>query len=370
MAHAAAWLTLAALAVALALAAFERAPALALTHLVLSVGILPLILAAMLYFVPVLTRTRAPAGIVRSMPAVALAAGSAPVLAFLSIRPTALLIDAGALLALGAALSVGAWMLRRARRSLGAPHPGLSWYLAALGCLGVALGALLAMHLWPQHYLALRRVHLHLNTLGFVALTAVGTLQVLMPTVLGRSDPDAARRLRTDLPWALGGTVLIAAGAAWLPLLGYVGAALWLGVLARLAHAWWSLFRRQIFVCHGAAPSLAAALLGLALLLLAGVAHGERWLLATHAVAALFAAFLLPLVTGALSHLLPLWRRPAAPGAWHEEQRRRLQRGGALRAALFLGGGVLLLFGVRAGYAVAGAALVLFLWAARAIRTP
>lgn len=356
--------TLGAFAIALLGGAFFLAPALALTHLVLSVGILPLILAVMIYFVPVLTRSRAPAGLVRLAPALALAAGAVPVLAFVSVRPTAALLEAGAAAAIAAAVATAGWMARRAVRAIGAPHPCLYWYLAALACLVVALGAVLAMRLWPEQYLALRRLHLHLNTLGFIALTAVGTLQVLMPTVANRLDPAAAQRLRTDAGWAAGGALLVALGSAWLAPLGYAGALMWLGVLLRLGRAWWARYRGEMFARHGAAPSLAAALLGLVVLLVAGIAHGERWLLSTHAVPALLAAFLLPLVTGALSHLLPLWRRPAAAGAWHDAQRRQLQRWGAVRAVLFVAGGLLLLLGVRAGYALAGAALALFLLSA------
>jgi hypothetical protein len=49
--------------------------------------------------------------------------------------------------------------------------------------------AIFAGLLWPAGYGALRLVHLHLNTLGFIGLTAIGTLHVLMPTVLGKPDP-------------------------------------------------------------------------------------------------------------------------------------------------------------------------------------
>lgn len=357
-------IALSAFAVALLGGAFTLAPTLALTHLVLSVGILPLILAAMIHFVPVLTRSRAAGAVVRAAPLLALAAGVAPVLAFVSVRPAAMLIDAGALAAIIAAAMVAGWTAARAVRAVGSPHPGLYWYVAALACLIVALCAALAMRVWPEQYLALRRLHLHLNTLGFIALTAVGTLQVLMPTVVNRPDPATARRLRTDIVWAFGGALLISVGSAWLPVLGLVGAALWVVALVRLAGAWWLNFRNEIFALNGAAASLGAALLGLLLLLLGGALHGERVLLSTHAVPAFFAAFLLPLVTGALSHLLPLWRRPAATVAWHNEQRRRLQHWSGLRAVLFLVGGVLLLLGVRAGYALAGAALALFAFGA------
>lgn len=43
------------------------------------------------------------------------------------------------------------------------------------------------------------------NALGFIELTAVATLQVLMPTAAGRSDPQSGTRLYYDLKWAAGG---------------------------------------------------------------------------------------------------------------------------------------------------------------------
>ena len=66
--------------------------------------------------------------------------------------------------------------------------------------------------------LSLRLLHLHLNTLGFIGLTAIGTLQVLMPTILAGPDGEASARLRDDLLPAVGGVFLVALGAAvWSP---------------------------------------------------------------------------------------------------------------------------------------------------------
>lgn len=275
---------------------------------------------------------------------------------------------AAALLGLGAAAALAGWMWRRRVQALGGTHPGLDWYLAALGCLLLALAAAVALPFFPGQHLPLRRLHLHLNLLGFVALTAVGTLQVLLPTVAGAPDPRAHARLRRDLWLAVPGALLVALGAAWFPVLAWAGLVLWLLVLARLAAAWLAQFRRALFARHRATAALGAALAGLALLLLAGAGHAAGWWLATRAVPAFLAAFLLPLVTGALSHLLPLWWWPAAH-ARQARTRERIARYSGLRAALFLIAGMVVLVEARAGIALALAGLVWFgAVLARAIR--
>jgi hypothetical protein len=80
--------------------------------------------------------------------------------------------------------------------------------VAALSCLLLALaGRSWLGLLWPAGLCGLARlVHLHLNTLGFIGLTAIGTLHVLMPTVLGQPDPLVAQRLQPPVAVdALGG---------------------------------------------------------------------------------------------------------------------------------------------------------------------
>src|SRR5512139_678864 len=193
-------------------------------HLVLAVGAMPLIFGAMTHFIPVLTRTRgAPAGLL-ALPILALA-GGALVVAALGLPGMAWGRHAGAVMAATAAATLLVWSRRRRTLMLGRPHPGLAWYEAALACLACALLAILAGAVWQQQWAALRRLHLHLNTLGFIGLTAVGTLAVLLPTATSRPDPEVGPRLRRDLPWAVAGTLLVAIGAAWFaPLAGFGGA--------------------------------------------------------------------------------------------------------------------------------------------------
>jgi len=337
------------------------APAPARVHLTFAIGIAPLILAALGYFVPVLTRSAPAPSQVVAAPFAAVAAGIVAVAYFAAPEAWPLAYLAAAVIALAAVGVVLAWMVGRARASIGAPHPCLRWYVAATACLGAALLAVLAMPYAPEHYVALKRLHLHLNLLGFVGLTAVGTLQVLVPTAAGAADPRAAARLDADLKWALAGTVLVAAGAAWLPIVAALGLFFWLSLAIRIARDWFTLYPARLLAWHGAAPSLAGALAGFTIMLVLGALHGGGSLDARDAVLAFILAFLLPLVTGALSHLLPIWLRPGPQTAWHDEVRTALGRYAGARACLFVAGGTLIGFGVAGGAALAAIGLALFL---------
>lgn len=329
-------------------------------HLAFAVGILPLILAAMSHFVPVLTRSReAGAGVGIML----LAAWSAGLLAFAQFSAVLfpLAASAAAGMALLAVTGFFLWAWQRGKAALGSPHPCLNWYLAALVCLMLALAAIPAMDVWPAQRLLLKRFHLHLNTLGFIGLTAFGTLQVLLPTVAGKQDMKAAQRLRNDLPYAFAGALLIAVGAAWAPWLAMAGMVLWLVLAVRLALAWHSLFRAGILRVHGAAPLLAAALAGLVCALAAGGLHGAGWRDPVVGAHLYVFSFLFPLVSGAVGHLLPLWLRPGRQTEWHATARARLAFGGGIRALLFLASGLLLAAGYRWGIFLALASLAAFL---------
>jgi len=350
--------TFAAFCLAIVLLAVQPAAPFAALHVALAAGVMPLILGAITYFVPVLTRTRAPAPTVWMLALCALVAGWTAVAAF--AMPAAPALTAAAALAVFAVAGLLAWIVRRGVHSIGRLHPGLYWYIAALVCLVLALAAVIAMEQFPEQRLALRRLHLHLNTLGFVALTAVGTLQVLLPTTLMVQDGDAAKRLHQDLKWAVGGAVLTSIGAAWLPALAWAGLVLWAIPLMRLLLAWAGRFGSAIIAMHGAAVSLAAALAGFMLLLLTGALHGTGVLQGSHAVPAYFLGFLLPLVTGAVTHLLPLWIRPGAHTRWHDHVRHGLGRYAGVRVVLFLAAGSLAALGETEGLVIGAAGLALF----------
>lgn len=352
-------LAIASFAGAALLSALQILPPAAPIHLALAVGVMPLIVAAMSQFVPVLSRSVTPSIGVRMLPLLMLLAG---VLVFFAFAASNQTYYFAAHLALLVAAVFAGWILRRAHKAVGKPHPCLYWYFSAIICLVLALAAIAAMALWPEQYLALKRLHLHLNIVGFLGLTAIATLQVLMPTVASRPDVQASTRLHQHLKWALGGTLLIALGAAWFKPLLYLGFLLWLLPLSRLGNAWYALYRREIFQINGAASSLATAYAGLCIALLLGALHAYHIHSPAEATLVFILIFLWPLVTGAVSHLLPIWLRPGVQTAWHEQMRQQLGTGGAYRALLFLSGGMLVAMGWHGGMLFSLAALVIFLW--------
>lgn len=341
----------------------------ALAHLAFAVGVMPMILAALAYFVPVLTRGSGGSAWVRALPLPGWLGGLAIVAGFSGI----LGLDFASHLAVGlagfAACAMLIWIAQRARRTLGAPHPCLDWYLAAAMFLVLALLAVLAMAFWPQHRAALRQLHLHFNLLGFVGVTAVGTLQVLQPTAAGRADHRAGARLSTDLKFSCAGVLLLSVSAALIVSAGsppglrvaaVLGAALFLLAPLRMANYWVATYSDRLGDWHGAPVSLGLACLGLTGLTFAGVGHTLGFLSGRDAVVAFVPAFLLPLVSGALTQLLPVWLRPGMQGDWHLHLRNQLGRWAGLRALLMVSGGLVVAFGWHDGIwlSLAGVALL------------
>ena len=322
-------------------------------HLVLALGVMTLITAAMQHFVPVLCRGRGPGRWTARLPWLMAASGLAALAVFVGWLGYAWISVAAALALCGAGAML-AWMLSRARLSLGRPHPGLHWYVAAMACLAAGLLAASLIPLFPAWRAPLRAFHLHINLYGFIGLTAVGTLQVLLPTAINQADPGAAGRLRLDLKWALAGSLILALGQALMPPLAWLGGGLWAWVLGRMLLAWWRPWRRHLLAPHGAAPVLLAATLGYAFALLGT-------LLDIGTPLALFLpGFLMPLVTGAASQLAPVWVEPLRGAVWHEAARRRLTRWNGVRALLFLAAAVLPLLGFQCSGMPALTALVWF----------
>ncbi len=335
-------------------------------HVALALGVFPLITAAMIYFTPVLTRSQPAPRRLGAVPILAMLAGA---LAVLGLGRWPALRYPAAILGMTAAAMLSLWMHRQRRRAVDSAHPGVYWYEAALLCLMLGLAAILAAELFPAHRVQLRRLHLHFNLLGFVGITAIGTLQVLIPTVSVYSDPAAWRRLRTDLKYVALGTILTASGAAWWPVMVWPGVLLWLVALARFLAA---LLRRpgRTLTWHDPALPLIGAVAGYTLALLSGALHALGLAAPRGSLGLFFVAFLLPLVTGAVSYLLPLWHRPGAQSAGQVTMRRRLVRGSALRALAFLASGLLLFAGAHWAVYAAAAVLALYLlqlaWALRA----
>lgn len=317
---------------------------LAVAHLAFAVGILPLIFAAMMHFVPVLTRSRDPHPVLARLPLVAQLAGAVIVLAMQGWLPYGA-VHAGAAFDFFLAATLVVWIARRARGALGRPHPGWRWYASSLGCLMLALLAIVLAAAWPENWRTFRLIHLHLNPLGFVGLAALGTLPVLLPTALGKPDPDAAAWLQKRLPGAVAGAIMIALGAAFAKMLALAGSAILLLSLSTLLVQWQRRFGLAGVIGQGAAASLLAASLGGVLTLVVGPLHGGGMLPTSGALSGWIAGFLLPLVTGALSQLLPVWRWPGPDSPQRRALRAGLCRLGLWRGSLFLLAALALFFG-------------------------
>ncbi len=333
-------------------------PPLVWVHGVLAVGIFPLILAAMIYFTPVLTRGLPAERKVLLWPLLALVAG---LLALWGFAHTRRALPLAALLGGIACLGLLGWMRWRAKKTLGTPHPCLLWYQWALVCLLLGLSSILIAFLWPPLWSPLKRLHLHLNTLGFVGLTALGTLQVLVPTTGKYQDPKARLRLARDWPFAALGTFLVALGAAWFAPLAWMGGALWLIPVGRFLAPLATVYRLQVWGWHKASAALAGASLGWLGVMLLGFLHAFQQVAPPSSVAFFFLAFLFPLVTGAASYLLPVWIWPGQQRERYLIAYQRLTWGSGLRTLAFLLAGLLALAGLPGEY-LALAALLAFVF--------
>lgn len=329
-------------------------------HLIFAIGIIPLILGAMVHFLPVLARSRNPGQSIQLLPVMALLGGLLATSYFAFPQTVSYGHMLGAAIIIVAVVSLGVWAYRLRVKTIGKPHPCLDWYLAAMLCLLIALGAIVMGYFIPAQRAALRLLHLHLNTLGFIGITALGTLQVLLPTAAQHPDSQVASRMHRHLKWIVAGTVVTACGAAWHHNLAWLGVILLIVPLFGIFKSWLHLYSKVIFKIHGAAPALAAALCGYALVLLMGIAHAY-YQPHFNPIAAFIVAFLMPLVTGAISYLLPLWIRPGQQTPWHHAARKHLGLGGGLRALGFLIGGMMVGLGHEIGWYLAALTMGTFL---------
>jgi hypothetical protein len=223
---------------------------------------------------------------------------------------------AGGALVFAAVLAHLCALVIRLRRALPARYAvTVHYYLAAAVALlaGIPAGSWMLI-VDDQYRPRLLLFHAHVNLLGFVTLTVLGTLLTLWPTVLRtRMIDGAVVAARRALPVGLAGLALLAVGTlAWVPVLAAVGlvcvaAAVVLVGLPALATA------RQRPPASFAAWSIAA---GLGWLLVALVYDAVTIVTASSAAAAAsrFDAILIPLgggfiaqvLLGALAYLLPM----------------------------------------------------------------
>jgi hypothetical protein len=181
---------------------------------------------------------------------------------------------------------------------------------------------------------------------------------------MGSPDPDAAGWLRRRLWLVVGGALIIATGSAIRWWFAVPGAAILVLTSLSLVGQWSRRYGFRRLLADGVAASLLLAPLGLLLTIMAGVMHGAGLTPARPTLLAWFAAFLLPLVSGALSQLLPVWRWPGPVTPARLAMRQKLAAGGAWRAALWFAAAIVLLAGYEQAAAVLlGAGLLLFVLA-------
>ncbi len=282
-------------------------------------GVAQIILGAMLSFIPPLLMTGRDRPESHPVLYLAVNGGTIGMLAGFALgRPW--LVGGAGLLVLVAFLSLAGDAIRQARASLVSPPLNLWFYGVALLALfvGLGMGLAMALRLLPLSFIGQGRLaHIHLNLLGFVTLTIVGTMHNLFPTVLNAPlhSPRLARLtfvvlpagillliagfLLSRLPVAIaGGTVFVAGVCVY----GYNIVRTWMGA-GRPQNASSDHFLMATFFL------LAATIAGLL------VAVNSLWAPplmpfgTLHLVAYTHMAligFILQTIVGALSHLLPI----------------------------------------------------------------
>jgi hypothetical protein len=148
------------------------------------------------------------------------------------------------------------------------------------------------------------------------------------------------------------------------------GAALVLTAALGLIGQWTRRFGLRSLLADGVTASLLAALVGLLLVLTAGVIHGAGLASARPTLLAWGIGFLLPLVSGALSQLLPVWRWPGPAIPERALMRQRLAASGTWRSLLWIASALAVLAGFEllASVLLAAGLLLFFLGLLQAVR--
>jgi hypothetical protein len=230
------------------------------------------------------------------------------------------IVGVSGLLVLLAFLSLVTDAIRQSRSSLMSPPLNFWFYGIALVALlaGLSIGLGMAFHALPVAFLGQGRLaHIHLNLLGFVMLTIIGTMHNLFPTVLNTRlhSPRLARVTFFVLPSAV---VLLVAGFLLSNLWVQIGAGgiLLVGVLLysyNILRTWIDAGRpSNIATDHFLLATLFLVLIVPTGILVSvnslwdppGVPFGRLHLVAYTHLALI--GFILQTSFGALSHLLPM----------------------------------------------------------------
>ncbi|AEI12748.1 multicopper oxidase domain-containing protein [Cellulomonas gilvus] len=343
-----------------------------MVHLLLLGAVSSAILLWSQHFADTLLRQPAPGG--RRGLTLRLAAhtvGALLVVAGLAVPAFALVVPGGVLVA-GAGAAQAVVLLRQMRAALpGRFRPLVRWYVAAGAALplGVAGGVVLARGtLSDELHGRLYVAHVTLTLIGWVAVTVLGTLMVLWPTVThARIEPADEAAGRRALPVVLAGLAVVVIGTATglrvLVPAGCVVVAVGAGLIGAMMWRQWRSAAPVVAANAARAtpgrtapvhvpPTFAPVALAASTAWLAGsllafgavVAAAPGWDVAADRVRGLVAPFAVgfaaQVLLGALSHLLPvvLGGGPAVTRRTAAE----LDRGAVVRLVLVNGG--LLLF--------------------------
>jgi len=217
-------------------------------------------------------------------------------------------------------LSVFMDMVKQSRQSLISPPLNIWFYGCALVALfvGLGIGEAIALRRWPVTLTGQGRLaHIHLNLIGFVTLTIVGTMHNLFPTVL--QTPLHSPRLARLTFWLFPTGILgLITGFLYSNVPAEIGA----GVVLLMAAALYGYNMLLTWMRAGRSRSAAGDHLMMATFFLVAtvvagllVAVNARWdppavpFGSLHLMAYTHLAligFILQTIMGALSHLLPI----------------------------------------------------------------
>ena len=282
-------------------------------------GVAQMIMGGMLAFIPPLLMTGQRRPDSHPILFAAVNAGALGMVVGFGFQNFTIVAVAG-LFVLGAFLSIARDAWQQARQSLNSPPLNLLFYGLALLALfgGLAIGIGMAFGFFDTSwYGRARLIHLHLNLLGFVTLTIVGTMHNLLPTVLQHTlySPRLARTVFFLLPASM--AILIAGFAmSSLKTEFFAGGLLVIGAglyAVNLFATWWTSDRAG----NAASDHLLVATFFLVLAAVMGVLVGVNYLWEVpvvpfgtlHLVAYTHIAlvgFVLQTILGALSHLVPI----------------------------------------------------------------
>lgn len=280
-------------------------------------GVAQVILGAMLAFIPPLLMTGGKRPHSHPILYGAINVGAIGMLTGFALNQYVLIGGAG-LLVLAPFLSLASDALKQARQSLSSPPLNLLFYGLAIAALliGLTIGELLGFRVLGVWYGQARLAHIHLNLLGFVTLTIVGTMHNLLPTIV-QAPLHSIRLARVVFVLVPAGLIALLTGFA-LSSVRIEIAAGGLLLLATVLYGY-NMFRTWLDAgqpSRAASDHLLAATAFLVLAIAAGMLVGVNALWdppylpfgTLHLVAYTHAAlvgFILQTIIGALSHLLP-----------------------------------------------------------------